>query len=113
MKAHWAARLECTNCSQPLQVAGYAAPLQAVVLVKKLELSWSEKALAPTGPLSLVTPVTLSKDPIAVEMRSDARAEASLPLPTMSGRPPGGRRKRQIGGSHAGHLLPTCSDSST
>jgi hypothetical protein len=88
MKADWAATLECTNCSQPLQVAGYAEPLQAVVLVKKLELSWSEKALAPAGPLSLVTPVTLSKDPIAVEMRSDTRAEASLPLPTMSGRGP-------------------------
>ena len=41
------------------------------------------------GPLSLVTPVTLSKEPVAWEMKPVGTWGAtSLPLPTTSGRGP-------------------------
>src|SRR5208282_128519 len=83
-----------TNCCQPWQADGFAAPLQAEV-VKVFALSWSEKLLAtsrgtpPTYPLSLVTPATLSKDPTASDMEpDDTWAAKSLPLPTVSGRRP-------------------------
>jgi hypothetical protein len=69
------------NCCQPWHPD---APLQTEVL-KKFVLSWSEKLLSPLGSLSLVTPVTLSKDPTADDMVPDDRAEKSLPLPTVSG----------------------------
>src|SRR5258708_22375679 len=76
-----------TNCCQPRHTDGFAAPLQTEV-VKKLELSWSEKSLTPLGSLTLVTPVTLSKDPMASEMWPVTWAETSVPLPTVSGRRP-------------------------
>src|SRR6266849_2777082 len=85
--------LEYTNCCQPWHADGIAAPLQ-VEVVKKFELSWREKVSGCGGgnpstfPLSLVTPVTLSKDPMASEMWPVTWAETSLPLPTMSGRRP-------------------------
>src|SRR5258708_11333408 len=83
-----------TNCSQPRQV-GFVEPLQAV-LVKGFVLSWSEYTLlagvpAPvavgTGPLSVTTPLTLSKVPIAVDTKdpADTWATTSLPLPTIKG----------------------------
>jgi hypothetical protein len=62
--------------------------------VKVFALSWSEKVLATggatpsTSPLSLVTPVTLSKDPTAEDMEPVTWAEKSLPLPTLSDRGP-------------------------
>jgi hypothetical protein len=90
--------LEYMNCSHPWHAAGTAAPLQAgtlLVLSKKVfALSWSEKMLATpeTGlvqlepnvvPVSLVMPVTVSKEPIAWDMTPvGAWAETSLPLPT-------------------------------
>jgi hypothetical protein len=55
------------------------------------ELSWSEKMLFCVLllfgfiPVSLVTPVTLSKDPIASDIWPDTSAVTSLPLPTMEG----------------------------
>src|SRR6516225_8233226 len=79
--------LEYTNCCQPRHADGVAAPLQAGV-VKKFALSWSEKSLTPPGLLTLVTPVTLSKDPMTSEMWLATWAETSLPLPTVSGRGP-------------------------
>src|SRR5258708_2670644 len=88
--------LEYTNCCQPLHTDGFAAPLQAEV-TKKFALSWSEKVsgcgggLPSTSPLSLVTPVTLSNDPMASDMWPVVTwAETSLPLPIWSGRPPRG-----------------------
>src|SRR5258708_5165252 len=82
--------LEYTNCCQPWHCDGFAVPLQAEV-VKKFALSCSEKVsgcgggLPTTFPLSLVTPVTLSKDPMASEMWPVTTAETSLPLPTGRG----------------------------
>ncbi|WGJ15797.1 hypothetical protein QEV83_05935 [Methylocapsa sp. D3K7] len=85
------------NCSHPWHAAGTAAPLQAgtlpLLFVKKFVLSWSEKMLGTpeTGlvhpllhvvPVSLVTPVTVSKEPIDWDMKPlGAWAETSLPLP--------------------------------
>ena len=60
-----------TNCCQPWH-DGFGEPVQPVLM--KFVFSWSVYALAtaapvlPIGPLSLVTPVTLSNEPIAVEM---------------------------------------------
>ncbi|HLK83421.1 MAG TPA: hypothetical protein VKT99_18285 [Xanthobacteraceae bacterium] len=81
--------LEYTNCCQPRHFEGFAAPLQAGV-VKKFELSWSEKPLGAFGSesVTLVTPVMLSKDPIASEIWLATWAETSLPPPTVSGRRP-------------------------
>jgi hypothetical protein len=101
--------LENTNCCQPSQIRnrlawrhcwhadGSAAPsqLQAEV-VKKFVLSWSEKELAElaigtpfaSSSLSIVTPVTLSKDPTAADTVLVARAIQSTSLPTVSGRAP-------------------------
>src|SRR6266851_7965074 len=85
--------LEYTNCCQPTHCDGFRVPLQAEV-VKKFALSWSEKVsgcgggLPLTFPLSLVTPVTLSKDPTASDMWPVTWAETSLPFPTVSGRGP-------------------------
>jgi hypothetical protein len=79
--------LEYTNCCQPRQVDGLPAPLQAEVM-KKLELSWSENSLTPFGSVTLVTPVTLSKDPMASDMWPVTWAETSVPLPIWSGRRP-------------------------
>jgi hypothetical protein len=77
--------------------------LACVVERNWLEFSWSEKALGPpTVPVSLVTPVTLSNDPTALDMQPGkvlqftnpygelpiASADASFPLPTLSGRGP-------------------------
>jgi hypothetical protein len=91
------------NCCQPWQAVGFAAPLQAGTLlwsfVKKFVLSWSEKTLGTFGtgaeqfgpnvvPVSLVTPVTLWKDPSAEDTVPDGFAAKSLPLPTISGRGP-------------------------
>ena len=74
------------NCSQPWQAVGLAAPLQAGTLlwsfVNGFVLSWSAKTLGTfeTGfeqfapnvvPVSLITPVALSKDPSAEEMVLD------------------------------------------
>jgi hypothetical protein len=91
---------EYTNCCQPWQADGLAAPLQ-VEVVKKFELSWREKVsgcgcpIPSTSPLSLVTPVTLSKDPMASEMWPVTWAETSLPAPTgASGRGRGPRAGR-------------------
>src|SRR5580704_14663734 len=63
--------------------------------MKKFELSWSVYTLgtfvAPLYglvPVSLVMPVTLSKDPTASDMWPVTWAETSLPLPTVSGRRP-------------------------
>jgi hypothetical protein len=62
--------------------------------VKVFELSWSVNALAIcpvspyASPVSLVTPVTLSKDPTAVDMWPVTSAETSFPLPTVRGRGP-------------------------
>src|ERR1700722_5269774 len=63
--------------------------------MKKFELSWSVYTLgtfvAPVYglvPVSLVTPVTLSKEPTASDMWPVTWAETSLPLPTVSGRGP-------------------------
>src|SRR3954469_15078369 len=82
------------NCSQPLQF-GSVEPAQAV-LVKKSVLSCNEYASgagAPTplgGLLTLVTPDTLSKEPVALKMLPlGALAERSSPLPTTMGRGPG------------------------
>jgi hypothetical protein len=76
------------NCCQPSHF-GFAAPLQAGTLLLLFRnvfvLSWSAKLLRPLGSLTLVTPVTLSKDPTAEDMVPDDRAEKSLPLPTVSG----------------------------
>ncbi len=77
--------LEYTNCCQPLHI-GFGEGLQTEV-VKKLELSWSEKPLTPFGSVTLVTPVTLSKDPTASDMWPVTWAETSMPLPTWSVRP--------------------------
>src|SRR5437868_1562545 len=99
--------LENANCCHPSHVLnglpwrhcwhadGSAArsQLQAEV-VKKFVFSWSENVLAtaggfpPTLPLSLVTPVTLSKDPVAVDMVPVALAIQSTSLPTVSERAP-------------------------
>src|SRR4051794_13482621 len=87
--------LEYTNCSQPWQFAGIAAPLHIGVPEKKFVFSCSEyvSGTCPpvpfTCPVSIVTPVTLSKDPTAVDMRPDTWAETSLPFPTTLG--PGAR----------------------
>src|SRR5258706_13415744 len=79
--------LESTNCCQPLEFE-FGEPLQAEV-TKKLELSWSEKLLAGPESVTLVTPVTLSKDPTASDIWPVVTwAETSLPLPTVSGRGP-------------------------
>ncbi len=81
------------NCCQPRQ-AGFGEPAQTVEL-KKLVLSWSEKVLAtcpptpPTTPLSVAPAVTLSKEPVAAEIRPElTRAEKSTPLPTVWGLSP-------------------------
>jgi hypothetical protein len=79
--------LENTNCCQPWQADGFAAPLQAGV-VKVFALSWSEKSLAPVESLTLVRPVTLSNDPAAVDIKPDTWAAKSLPSPTVLGRLP-------------------------
>src|SRR5580704_9690853 len=80
------------NCSQPKQ---FGMLLQfAVVVLKKFEFSCSEKVLAtcgpvpPTCPASVVTPLTLSKEPTALDMWPVTWATTSLPLPTVSGRAP-------------------------
>src|SRR6266446_5621924 len=79
--------LEYTNCCQPRHVDGFGEALH-VEVVKKFALSWSEKALTPFGSVTLVTPVTLSKDPMASDMWPVTWAETSMPLPIWSGRPP-------------------------
>src|SRR5271166_5983253 len=83
--------LSNTNCCTPAHPAGLAAPLQAgtllLLFVKRFVFSCSEKALGTlecfkshlssaeyTFPLSLVTPVTLSKDPSAVVIGGDTWA---------------------------------------
>ena len=82
--------LSNTNCCQPKHSDGYIAPLH-VEVAKKFELSWSEKMLACVVPVyglipvSLVTPVTLSKDPTAIDILNGVSAETSAPLPTMAG----------------------------
>jgi hypothetical protein len=78
---------EYTNCCQPEHADGMAAPLQAGV-VNKFALSWSEKLLKPLGSVTLVTPVTLSKDPMASDIWPVTLVETSLPLPTVSDRRP-------------------------
>src|SRR5262249_18357766 len=52
-----------------------------------LVLSWSEKLLTPrpVGSLTLVTPVTLTKEPCAEDMVPDTWAEKSVPAPTVLG----------------------------
>jgi len=78
------------NCCQPEHAEGLAAPLQLDVW-KVLVLSWSAKELAFPLSASLVTPVTLSKDPVAADINPDTWAEKSLPLPVLLGRgPPAG-----------------------
>jgi hypothetical protein len=68
------------NCCQPWHFDPGAAPLQSEV-EKGFVLSWSEKTLgtfevgleqfepANVVPVSLVTLVTVSKDPVALDMR--------------------------------------------
>ena len=82
-----------TNCSQPRH-PGFGEPAQAV-LVKVFVFTWSVYAFATAGPvlpiglLSLVTFVTVSKEPIAVDMNPvGAWPEMSSPLPTTRGRAP-------------------------
>jgi hypothetical protein len=53
--------------SRASAVVSSAAPLQAR-LAKKFALSWSEKPLTPPGLLTLVTPLTPSKDPTASDI---------------------------------------------
>lgn len=80
------AEFEYTNCCQPLHFGSVALP--QVGVVKVFVLSCSENALAVPAPLSLVTPVTLSKDPTAWDIVPVTTwAEASLlpPPPTTRG----------------------------
>jgi hypothetical protein len=58
-----------------------------VVVVKGLELSWSEKLSVVPAPISVVPGVTLLNDPIAVDIKPDVCAEKSVepPPPTVSG----------------------------
>src|SRR5215831_9992609 len=79
--------LEYTNCCQPRHADAFGEALH-VEVVKKFALSWSEKPLTPPGLLTLVTPVTLSKDPMASDMWPVTWAETSMPLPIWSARPP-------------------------
>src|SRR3954451_11154813 len=79
------------NCSQPRQ-AGLGERAQAV-LTKKSVFNCSENAFAAGAPtplgglLSLVTPDTLSNEPIELKMNPlGALAEMSSPLPTTMGR---------------------------
>jgi hypothetical protein len=76
-----------TNCSHPKH-PGF--PLQTLALVwNSFELIWSENASGPNEGLesvSLVTPVTLLNDPIAVDISpDDDSATKSVPLPTVAG----------------------------
>jgi hypothetical protein len=61
-----------------------------VGVVKKFALSCSENSLGlfGFGSSTLVTPVTLSKDPMASDMWPVTWAETSVPLPIWSGRRP-------------------------
>ena len=85
--------LEYTNCCQPIHADGLAAPSQGgtflLLFWKKFVLSWSEKELGVPESFSLVTPVTLSKDPSAKVIKPDETwAAQSVPLPTVSPRAP-------------------------
>ncbi len=70
------------NCCLPLQVGGSAAPAQAGVS-KNSELSWSEYVSGFPELISLVTPFTLSNDPVADLMWPATTAEKSIALPTV------------------------------
>src|SRR5689334_17506905 len=79
------------NCSQPLQLGLGEGAQSGVVKNDVLSCSEYESAaepVPPTGPLSLVTPLTLSKLPSAAVIVPVTAAEMSLPLPTVNGRWP-------------------------
>jgi hypothetical protein len=67
-----------TNCCQPWQ---FGAPFQAEV-VKRFEFELEREGVG-TPVALVVTPVTLSMDPIADNMWPGASAAKSLPLPTV------------------------------
>jgi len=72
--------LEYTNCCHPVHCDGVLAPAQIAVVKLSLVLSWSEKRLLVPPSLSLVTPVTLSKEPVAEETSTEEpAAEAEAP----------------------------------
>lgn len=82
---------QATNCCQPKHAEGFAAPLQAGVL-NACELSWSVNESAtpaslhsPPTSVSLVTPLTLGKDPTAERIPPSVRATKSVPPPTIFG----------------------------
>src|SRR5271155_1011601 len=86
------------NCCQPVQPEVW--PHADVVNI--WVLSWREKTPGLCLPFrsmySLVTPVTLSNNPSATEMKPDAgSAEKSVPFPTVKGRTPRARKKGVFG----------------
>jgi hypothetical protein len=88
--------LSCTYCCHPEQAEGFAAPLHADEL-KVLLFICSEKTLATPDcgleqfdpkvvPVSLVTPDTVGKEPVAVDKVPDvATTSWSVPFPTSCG----------------------------